>query len=308
MARHAFMFPGQGSQSVGMGKSFYDRSEEARRLFARADEVLGFSISKLCFEGPEEDLRLTKNTQPAILLVSTIAYRLLGRTPAVAAGHSLGEYSAHVAAGTIRFEDALSLVHKRGTYMQEAVPVGVGAMAALLGADYETVNAACAQTDGGQVQIANWNSPEQIVISGHKAAVEDALKRVKATRAVILPVSAPFHSALMKSAEDRLAADLAAVEFKDPAFPIVTNVDARMVRTGADAREALKRQVSRPVLWTKSMDLLSGESIEAFVELGAGKVLSGLIKRIGKGWAQPFSILNVEDAESLDKCLAGLSG
>jgi len=308
MARHAFVFPGQGSQSVGMGKSFYDRSEEARRLFARADEVLGFSISKLCFEGPEEELRLTKNTQPALLLVSTVAFHLLGRTPVVAAGHSLGEYSAQVAAGTIRFEDALSLVHKRGMYMQEAVPVGVGAMAALLGADYETVNSACAQAEGCQVQIANWNSLDQIVVSGHKAAVEDVLKRVKATRAVMLPVSAPFHSALMKSAEDRLAADLAAVEFKDPAFPIVTNVDARMIRTGAEAREALKRQVSRPVLWTKSMELLSGEAIEAFVELGAGKVLSGLIKRIGKGWAHPFSIFNVEDSESLEKCMAGLSG
>jgi [acyl-carrier-protein] S-malonyltransferase len=307
MARYAFVFPGQGSQAVGMGKSFYDRSEEARRLFARADEVLGFSISKLCFEGPEEELRLTKNTQPALLLVSTVAFHLVGRTPVAAAGHSLGEYSAHVAAGTIRFEDALSLVHKRGTYMQEAVPVGVGAMAALLGADYEAVNTACAQAVGGQVQIANWNSPEQIVISGHKAAVEDALKRVKATRAVMLPVSAPFHSALMKSAEDRLAADLAAVEFKDPSFPIITNVEARMIRTGAEAREALRRQVSRPVLWAKSMDLLAGEAIEAFVEIGPGKVLSGLIKRIGKGWAHPFSTFNVEDAESLDRTTAGLS-
>ncbi len=306
MARHAYVFPGQGSQAVGMGKIFYHHSEEARRLFDRADEVLGFGLSNICFEGPDEALRLTKNTQPALLLVSTVAFRLWGRTPAVAAGHSLGEYSAHVAAGTIRFEDALGLVHKRGTYMQEAVPVGLGAMAALLGADYIEVEAACLQAEGGQVQIANWNSPEQIVISGHKAAVEDVMKKAKSSRAVLLPVSAPFHSALMKSAEDRLAADLDAVEFRDPAFPVVTNVDARMVRTGAEARDALKRQVSRPVLWSKSMDLLSGEAIDAFVEFGPGKVLSGLIKRIGKGWPHPFSIFNVEDVESLEKTRAGV--
>ena len=235
MASQAHLFPGQGSQSVGMGKSFYARSEEARRLFARADEALGFSLSKICFEGPEETLRLTQNTQPALLLVSTVAFRLLGRTPAVAAGHSLGEYSAHVAAGTIRFEDALVLVHKRGTYMQEAVPVGVGAMAALLGADYEAVKTACERAAGGQVQIANWNSPEQIVISGHKAAVEDVVRNVRSVKSILLPVSAPFHSSLMKGAEERLAADLDAVEFRDPAFPIVTNVDARMIRTGAEA-------------------------------------------------------------------------
>ena len=307
MARIVFIFPGQGSQSVGMGKSFFDQSEEARRLFARADDVLGFPLSKMCFEGPEEELRLTRNTQPALLLVSTVAFRLLGRTPAAAAGHSLGEYSAHVAAGTIGFEDALNLVRKRGIYMQEAVPVGVGAMAALLGADYEAVNEACLRAEGGQVRIANWNSPEQIVISGHKAAVEDVVKRVKAVKAVMLPVSAPFHSPLMQSAEDRLAADLAAVEFKDPAFPVITNVDARMIRTGAEARDALRRQVSRPVLWSKAMDLLAGEDIDAFVELGPGKVLSGLIRRIGKGWARPFSVLNAEDAASLGKAAAALN-
>jgi [acyl-carrier-protein] S-malonyltransferase len=306
MARHAPLFPGQGSQSVGMGKSFSDRSEEARKLFALADEVLGFSLSKLCFEGPEDTLRLTRNTQPALLLVSTVAFRLWGRTPDVAAGHSLGEYSAHVAAGTIRFEDALALVHKRGTYMQEAVPVGVGAMAALLGADSEAVKTACERAAGGQVQVANWNSPEQIVISGHKAAVEDVVKNIRCAKSVMLPVSAPFHSALMKGAEDRLAADLDAVEFRDPAFPVITNVDAKMIKSGAEAREALKRQVSRPVLWTKSMGLLAGEGIDAFVEFGAGKVLCGLIKRIGKGWPHPFTVWNVEDSESLDKAAAAL--
>jgi len=304
MARLAFVFPGQGSQFVGLGKKFYDRYEDARRFFERADEVLGYDLSRICFEGPEEELKLTRNTQPALLLASTVAFRLFGRKPDIAAGHSLGEYSAHVAAGTIKFEDALILVHKRGMYMQEAVPVGVGAMAALLGAGYEAVAAACERAEGGQAQIANWNSPEQIVISGHKAAVEHVVKNVKAAKAVMLPVSAPFHSALMKGAEERLAADLDAVEFRDPEFPVITNVDARMIRTGAEARDALKRQVSRPVLWTKSMDLLAGEKIDAFVEFGAGKVLCGLIKRIGKGWPHPFTVQAIEDPESLEKVVA----
>ncbi|MBN1939658.1 MAG: ACP S-malonyltransferase [Candidatus Aminicenantes bacterium] len=301
MARCVFLFPGQGSQYVGMGKTFFDRSEEARRLFERADEVLGYPLTRICFEGPEDELKLTRNTQPALLLVSTAAFRLFGRKPVVAAGHSLGEYSAHVAAGTIAFEDALRLVHQRGIYMQEAVPVGVGAMAALLGAEYESVVAACAAAEGGQVQIANWNSPDQIVISGHKAAVEHAVKNIKAAKAVMLPVSAPFHSALMAGAEERLAADLDAVEFRDPEFPVITNVDAGMIRTGAEARDALKRQVSRPVLWTKSMELLAGEKIDAFVEFGAGKVLCGLIRRIGKGWPHPFTVQSVENPESLEK-------
>ena len=301
MARYVYLFPGQGSQTVGMGKSFFDHSDEAKKMFARADEALGFSLSRICFEGPDETLRLTRNTQPALLCVSSIAFRLWGRQPDFAAGHSLGEYSAHVAAGTIGFEDALVLVHKRGTYMQEAVPVGVGAMAALLGADYEAVTAACARAESGQVQIANWNSPEQIVISGHTAAVEEVVRGVKATKSVMLPVSAPFHSALMKGAEERLAADLDAVAFRDPDFPIITNVDARTIRTGTEARDALKRQVSRPVLWTKSMDVLAGEGIDAFIEFGAGKVLCGLIRRIGKGWPHPFTVANVEDMESLEK-------
>jgi [acyl-carrier-protein] S-malonyltransferase len=306
MARYVYLFPGQGSQVVGMGKSFHDRSDEAKRMFARADETLGFALSRICFEGPEETLRLTQNTQPALLLVSAVAFRLWGRQPDFAAGHSLGEYSAHVAAGTIGFEDALVLVHKRGKYMQEAVPVGVGVMAALLGADYETVAAACARAEGGQVQIANWNSPEQIVISGHTAAVEEVIRSVRAAKSIRLPVSAPFHSALMKGAEGRLAADLDAVAFRDPAFPIVTNVDAEVIRTGAEARDALKRQVSRPVLWTKAMARLAGEEIDAFIEFGPGKVLGGLIKRIGKGWPHPFTVANVEDFESLEKAKSAL--
>lgn len=307
MTRNAFLFPGQGSQVVGMGKSFHDHSDEARAMFARADEALGYKISKLCFEGPEDELKLTSNTQPALLLVSTVAYTLYGREPVIAAGHSLGEYSALVSAGAIRFEDALRLVHKRGRYMQEAVPVGQGAMAAVLGAAYEDLVRALAQVTSGVVQIANWNSPEQIVIAGHKAAVEEALAIAKPPRSVMLPVSAPFHSALMQSAEERLAVDLDATEFRDPKFPIVTNVDARIIRTGAEARDALKRQVSRPVLWYKSMELLAGESLDAFVELGPGKVLIGLIKRIGKGWPKPFAMGNVEDMESLAKTRASIA-
>ncbi|MCX6562897.1 MAG: ACP S-malonyltransferase [Candidatus Aminicenantes bacterium] len=301
MSRIAYLFPGQGSQVVGMGKGFHDRSDLARTIFARADEILGYPISRLCFEGPEEELKLTRNTQPALLIVSHIAASLFDRVPVIAAGHSLGEYSALVAAGALRFEDAVLLVHKRGRYMQDAVPVGQGAMAAVLGMCYEDLGRALAQVTAGVVQIANWNSQEQIVIAGHKAAVEEALKIAKPPRAMMLPVSAPFHSVLMKSAEDRLAVDLDRTEFKDPRYPVVTNVDARAVRTGAEARDALKRQVSRPVLWYKSMELLGQESIDVFVELGSGRVLTGLLKRIGRGWTHPFTMLGIEDVESLEK-------
>ena len=304
MSRLAFLFPGQGSQAVGMGKSFYEHYSLARELFGCADEILGYRISRLCFEGPDEELRLTQNTQPALLIVSTIAYSLFGREPAIAAGHSLGEYSALVAAGSLRFEDGLRLVHNRGKYMQEAVPVGQGAMAAVLGMSYEDLSQAVSRVQSGVVQIANWNSQEQLVIAGHKQAVEEALKMAKPPRSVMLPVSAPFHSALMKGAEDRLAMDLDRVEFKDLKFPIVTNVDAKIIEKGEDARDSLKRQVSRPVLWYKSMQRLAGENIDAFVELGPGKVLTGLIKRIGRSWPHPFATWNVEDRESLDKTQA----
>jgi [acyl-carrier-protein] S-malonyltransferase len=306
MSRQAFLFPGQGSQAVGMGKSFHNHSERARKIFGRADEILGYEISRLCFEGPEDALKLTQNTQPALLVVSYIAFTLFEREPVIAAGHSLGEYSALVAAGSLRFEDALSLVHKRGKYMQQAVPVGQGAMAAVLGMSYEDLSRALAQVRSGVVQIANWNSRDQIVIAGHKEAVEEALLIANPSRSVWLPVSAPFHSALMKSAEEKLALDLDRVEFKDLRFPIVTNVDARIIRAGSEARDALKRQVSRPVLWCKSMELLSGENIDAFIELGPGKVLTGLVKRIGRSWSHPFAIWNIEDRESLEKAKASV--
>lgn len=307
MKRFACLFPGQGSQAVGMGKNLHDGYPEAREIFARADEALGAPLSKLCFEGPEEELRLTRNTQPALLTVSTIAFALLGAEPAVAAGHSLGEYSALVAAGVLEFEDAVRLVRKRGLYMQEAVPLGMGAMAAVLGADPERLRETLDRVPGRTVEVANWNSPEQVVIAGPREGVEEALRILSPPRSVMLPVSAPFHTAMMRPAEERLAADLALVPFREPRFPVVCNVDAKPVRTGEEARDALRRQVSRPVLWTASVEALRGEGIDVWVETGPGKVLSGLMKRIGRGWPLPPVVTNVEDCGSLEKAKQVLS-
>jgi [acyl-carrier-protein] S-malonyltransferase len=308
MSRFAFVFPGQGSQKVGMGKDFHDRFPLAREIFSRADEVLGFRISEVCFAGPEDELKMTAITQPALLTVSLIAYRLLAAEPVLAAGHSLGEYSALVASGSLRFEDALLLVHRRGQYMQEAVPVGVGAMAAVLGSTYDAVKAAVERVGRGVVEIANWNSDDQVVIAGQADAVEEALGLISGARSVRLPVSAPFHTSLMKPAEEKLAADLDAVEFRDPKFPVITNVDARAVRRGEEARDALKRQVSRPVLWQSSMLVLKNEEVDAVVEVGPGKVLSGLLRRTSRRWPRPPLLLNVEDGDSLEKSRGALSG
>jgi [acyl-carrier-protein] S-malonyltransferase len=291
-----------------MGKGFYDHFDRAREIFDLADRVLGFPLSRLCFEGPEEELRLTINTQPALLTVSYIAFDLLGIKPSVACGHSLGEYSALVASGALSFPEAVLLVRKRGQYMQEAVPVGEGAMAAVLGLPYETVVTVLAEIKDGVVEVANWNSQEQIVIAGHKKAVEEALKRLQPPRSVLLPVSAPFHTSLMKPAEERLALDLEKTQFRDLDFPIITNVDARLIFRAEEAREALKRQVSRPVLWWKSMEVLKEEGVDIVIEVGAGKVLSNLMKRIVRSWPGPVAIYSVEDPESLARVRQELSG
>ncbi len=284
MGKVAFVFPGQGSQKVGMGLDAYEASDAARAVFEEADAALGESLSRLCFEGPEEDLKLTANTQPAVLATSVALLRALDAPFDVVAGHSLGEYTAHVAAGTIGLADALRLVRKRGQYMQEAVPYGEGAMAAVLKADRDLVERICAEVPG-LVEPVNYNSPQQIVIAGQTDAVSEAGTKLKAAgaRASTLPVSAPFHSSLMEPAEARLAADIAALEFSDPSAPVYVNVDARPVTDANAAKQALIRQVSRPVLWEQSVRRMIDDGVSVFVEVGPGRVLSGLLARIDKG-------------------------
>jgi len=284
----AFLFPGQGSQKVGMGRALHEAEPAARAVFAEADAALGTSLSRLCFEGPEEQLTLTANAQPAILTVSIAALRVLeARTslrPGVVAGHSLGEYSALVAAGALRFADAVRLVHLRGKFMQEAVPPGVGAMAAILGLDAAAVAAVCQESAGGEVvSPANLNGGGQVVIAGHKSAVERACVAAKARgakRAVPLAVSAPFHCALMQPAEDKLAAELARVEIAAPRIPVVTNVEAAPNQDPARARALLARQVTAPVRWEESVQRLGAMGVRRAIELGAGNVLGGLVRRI----------------------------
>jgi len=305
----AFVFPGQGSQSVGMGRALFEAFPESRAVYEEADAALGFALSRLCFDGPESELQLTANTQPALLATSAAALRPLaarGVRPAWVAGHSLGEYSALVAAGAIGLGDALRTVRRRGEYMQEAVPVGVGAMAAILGLDLPAVEEGCREAAEGEVvSPANINSPGQVVIAGHAGAVEraSALCRSRgAKRAVKLPVSAPFHCALMKPAQDRLALDLAILAFRDPGVPLVNNVDARVVRGGEDGREGLVRQVSGAVRWQESVELLAREGVDVFVEVGPGTVLSGLVRKIAKH----ARVLNVDSPESLEATVAAL--
>ena len=308
--RTAFLFPGQGSQAAGMGKDLASNYPVARQTFQEADDALGFSLSQLCFEGPEDQLRMTEITQPAILTVSTAVCRVLkekGVVPHYVAGHSLGEYSAHVAAGTMSFADAVRTVRNRGRYMQEAVPAGTGAMAAILALPLEQVLEICAEAAQGEVvSPANMNSPDQIVISGAKGAVERAAELCKqrgAKRALLLAVSAPFHCAMMQPAQDRLAADLKALAMHDPAVPVIANFDAQPRTTAQASREALISQVTGAVCWTASMQKLISLGVNTFVEAGPGKVLCGLMRQIDK--AQ--TCLNVGDTDSLNKALAAIA-
>jgi [acyl-carrier-protein] S-malonyltransferase len=310
MAKTAYIFPGQGSQAVGMGKDLFDNFTAAREVFKAADEALGFSLSEMCFTGAEADLQLTANTQPAILTTSVAAYRAMmaegARKPDLVAGHSLGEYSALVAAGVLEFADAVRTVRKRGTYMQDAVPVGVGAMAAILGLNVEEVEAGCTEAAQGQVcSPANINSPTQVVIAGHSEAVDRACEILKdkgAKRAIRLNVSAPFHCALMMPAQERLARDLSELDYSAFEFPIVHNVNADINGDPNLVRDALTRQVSAPVRWLASVKRLIDEGVDTFVEVGPGKVLSALVRQIDRG----VRTLNVENSESLRSTLETL--
>lgn len=309
-SRIAFLFPGQGSQAVGMGKELAGNHAVARRTFEEADEALGYKLSQLCFEGPEGKLKLTEITQPAILTASVAAWRVLqekGLKPDFVAGHSLGEYSAHVAAGTLTFADAVRTVRNRGKYMQEAVPVGVGAMAAILGMALAKVSEVARDAAQGEVcQAANINSPEQVVISGSAGAVDRAIKLAHergAKKAVGLPVSAPFHCSLMQPAQDRLAADLAALSFQDPSCPVVCNVDAAAITSAEASREALIRQVTGAVRWEPSVRLLIDKGASLFIEVGPGKVLWGLMRQIDRS----KTCVTVGDDASLQKTLGQIA-
>jgi len=309
--RYAALFPGQGAQHPGMGQDLAAKSETAAATFREADERSGLPLTSLCFAGTEADLSRTEVTQPAIVTVSTAAYRTFrergGPAPSAAAGHSLGEYSAHVAAGTISFADAVASVRSRGRFMQEAVPEGEGAMAAVLGAERETLERVCREAGQGEiVSCANFNGPGQIVIAGHKAAVDRACAAALAAgakRAVALQVSAPFHCALMRPAAERLAPVLAAVAFSEPAFPVYTNVDAAPVVSQDAARDALLRQVEAPVRWDEEVARMLTDGFDTFVEFGPGKVLASLVKRVSR----EATVLSVGDTAGVDAALAVVS-
>lgn len=311
MGKVAFIFPGQASQYSGMGKELAEKFPAARAIFEEADNALGISVSKLCFEGTEEELKLTANTQPAILTVSVAALRVLGEkgiTADYVAGHSLGEYSGLVATGSLNFADAVKLVRKRGTYMQEATPAGQGAMAAIMGLSPTVVFDVCKRAAQGEVcSPANLNSPEQTVISGNAGAVKRAVEIASqsgAKRAVMLAVSAPFHSELMAPAQQKLEKDLNSTKFADLQMPLVTNVDADTIRKGDEARSALVRQVTMPVRWEESMRMLLDEGVNTFIEVGPGRVLIGLMRQIERS----VTTLNVEDEKSLAATLDKITG
>jgi [acyl-carrier-protein] S-malonyltransferase len=306
----AFVFPGQGSQAVGMGQDFYDHDPEARSLFEQAGHVLGYDVAALCLKGPAEQLNLTEYTQPALLTVSAVALRLMGRAgvrPSAVAGHSLGEYTAVVAADGLAFEDAVALVRKRGRYMQEAVEAGRGLVCAVLGMERSAVAEICqAASSLGVVAPANFNAPGQIVIAGEKAAVEEAVRLAKAKgcrKVIPLPVSVPVHTSLMQSAADRLAVDVARVPMQDLSVPLVNNVEAKPIRSAAEVRTSLVRQLASSVLWEESVQALRGLGIHTLVEVGPGKVLSGLAKRI----APELRLLNVQDRPSLAAAVEALA-
>lgn len=307
MNKLAFVFPGQGAQAVGMGKDLFDQYDAAKKIFAEADEALGYSIKDMCFEGPADELKLTANTQPAILTVSVIVNEILkehGIQPDVAGGHSLGEYSALVAAGVLSFRDAVVLVHKRGQYMQEAVPVGEGGMAAIIGLDDETIAAACAKAskEAGEVQPVNFNCPGQTVIAGTTKGVEKAVEELKAAgakKAVVLPVSAPFHSTLMKPAAEKLAAELDKVEIRDAAFPVVSNYTGKLETAAEEIKENLVAQADHPVRWIACVNTMKEFGADTFVEAGPGRTLCGFNRRIDRS----LKSLNVENLESLQKTL-----
>lgn len=306
MSKLAFVFPGQGAQKVGMGKDFYDNYDVAKKMFKEADEALGYSIMKMCFEGPEEDLKLTANTQPAILTISCIANEILkenGIQPEITGGHSLGEYSALVAAGVLNFQDAVALVHKRGSYMQEAVPVGEGGMAAIIGVDRDKIVEVCQQVSAeSPVQAVNFNCPGQIVIAGATKGVELAVEELKsagAKKAVILPVSAPFHSTLMKPAAEKLAVELDKVTISDAKIPVVANVSAEILTKAEDIKASLVAQAASPVLWEDCVARMKEFGADVLLEAGPGKTLCGFNRRIDK----TITSLNVEDVASLEKSL-----